>query len=172
MHQNGLSGTFFQFFVRRRSGNSQNFTFCSFWLGKMHQNCLSGTSLGFKACQIQCHRFYISAISSSWKITISGKKFTFCWFWLGKMQSKLFQWHIFRVQGMPNPMALLASLYNMWFMKNHNFWWHITGNGVQNIWKWDGTNAAVLLGAHFTPTPCFRTLYLDLPIKMQKNHNN
>ena len=34
--------------------------------------------------------------------------------------------------------------------------------------KWDGTYAAVLLGSHFTPTPCFRTLYLDLPIKMQK----
>ena len=86
--------------------------------------------------------------------------------------SKWLEWYIFRVQGMPNPMALLASLYNMWFMKIHNCWWHIAENGVQNIWKWDGTYAAVLLGAHFTPTPCYRTLYLDLPIKMQKNHNN
>ena len=90
----------------------------------------------------------------------------------GKNAMKLLEWHIFRVQGMPNPMALLASLYNMWFMKIHNCWWHIAENGVQNIWKWDGTYAAVLLGAHFTPTPCYRTLYLDLPIKMQKTHNN
>ena len=70
--------TFFQCFVRGSLGNSQNFTFCWFWLGKMHQNGLSGTYLGFEACQIQCHRFWVSAISCSWKMTISGKNVTFC----------------------------------------------------------------------------------------------
>ena len=122
---------FFQFFVRRRSGNSQNFTFCWFWLGKMHQNCLSGTYLGFKACQIQCCRFHVSAISGSWKSQFQAK-FHILLILTGKNASKLFEWHIFRVQGMSHPMALLASLYDMQFMKNHNFWWHITGNGVQN----------------------------------------
>ena len=75
---------FFQFFVKGSSGNSQNFIFCGFWLGKMHQNGLSGTYLGFEACQIQCHRIWVSVISGSWKITISGKNFTFCRFWLQK----------------------------------------------------------------------------------------
>ena len=65
--------TFFQFcFVRGSSGNSQNFTFCWFWLGKMHQNCLSGAYSGFKACQIQWHLLQVSMISGSWKITILG----------------------------------------------------------------------------------------------------
>ena len=32
---------------------------------------------------------------------------------------------------MPNPMALVASPYNEWFMKNHNFRRHIAANGVQ-----------------------------------------
>ena len=73
---------------------------------------------------------------------------------------------------MPNPMALVASLCNKQFMKNHKFRRHIAENGVQNHENADGTYATVLLGPHFTPTPCFRTLYLDLPIKMQKNYNN
>ena len=33
---------------------------------------------------------------------------------------------------MPNPMALVASLYNKQFMKNDNFRRHIVENGVQN----------------------------------------
>ena len=33
---------------------------------------------------------------------------------------------------MPNPMALVASLYDKWFMKNHNFRRHIAENGIQN----------------------------------------
>ena len=33
---------------------------------------------------------------------------------------------------MPNPMALVVSPYNKWFMKNHNFRRHIAENGVQN----------------------------------------
>ena len=31
-----------------------------------------------------------------------------------------------------------------------------------------GWDVSVLLGSHFTPTPCFRTLYLDVPGKMKK----
>ena len=76
---------FFQFVVRESSGNSQNITFCWFWLGKMDWNSLSGAYLGFEVCQIQWHLLQVPTISGSWKITISGINFTFCWFWLGKM---------------------------------------------------------------------------------------
>ena len=63
---------------------SQKFHILLILTGKMHWNGLSGAYLGFKACQIQWHRFQVSMISGSWKIKISGKNFTFCWFWLGK----------------------------------------------------------------------------------------
>ena len=43
--------------------------------GKMHWNGLSGAYLGFKACQIQWHRFQVSMISGSWKIKILGDKY-------------------------------------------------------------------------------------------------
>ena len=77
--------TFFSVFCQGELRKQPNFTCCWFWLGKMHRNCLSGVYLGFEACQMQCHRFWVSVISSSWKITISGKNFTFGWFWQGKM---------------------------------------------------------------------------------------
>ena len=137
----------------------------------MHWNGLSGVYLGFKACQIQCHRFRVSAISGSWKITISGKNFTFVDFdwekcikiaWVVHIEgfkACQIQWHLLQV-------SMISR-----FMKNHNFRRHSRKWGSKP-WKWDGTYAAVLLGSHFTPTPCCRTLYLDLPIKMQKNHNN
>ena len=35
----------------------------------------------------------------------------------GKNASKLLEWHIFRVQGILNPMTLVASLYDKCFMK-------------------------------------------------------
>ena len=65
--------------------------FVRFWLGKKHQNGLSGTYLKFESVtNNQWHRFQRShTISGSWlnqqyeKST--GKNFTFCWFWLGKM---------------------------------------------------------------------------------------
>ena len=50
----------------------------------------------------------------------------------GKNASKLLELHVFRVQGMLNPVALVASLYGKQFMKNHNFRRHIAENGVQN----------------------------------------
>ena len=34
---------------------------------------------------------------------------------------KWLEWCIFRVQGMPNPMAQVSSLYDKWFLKNQNF---------------------------------------------------
>ena len=52
--------------------SGKNFTFCWFWLGKMHWNCLSGTYLMFEACQIQWHLLWVSMISGSWKITTLG----------------------------------------------------------------------------------------------------
>ena len=39
----------------------------------------------------------------------------------GKNASKWLQWCIFRVQGVPIPMAQVSSLYNKWFLKNHKF---------------------------------------------------
>ena len=54
------------------------FTFCWFWLEKMHRNGLSGAFFLFEACQIHWCRFWVSTISSSWKIKMSGKDFTFC----------------------------------------------------------------------------------------------
>ena len=59
-------------------------------------------------------------------------KFHILFILTGKNASQFLEWCIFRVQGMPNPMALVASLYDKWFMKNHNFRRHITENGVQN----------------------------------------
>ena len=52
--------------------SGKNFTFCSFWLKKMHWNCLSCMYLGLMACQIQWHLFWVSTLSGSWKITILG----------------------------------------------------------------------------------------------------
>ena len=67
------------------TNSGKNFTFCWFWLEKMHQNDLSGTYLGCDVCQIQWCRCLVSIISGSWKIKNSGRNFTFCWFWLGKV---------------------------------------------------------------------------------------
>ena len=65
---------FFHFWSGWLKQTAKNFTFCWFWLGKMHHNGLSGAYLGFKACQIQWHLFHVSMISSSWKIKILGDK--------------------------------------------------------------------------------------------------
>ena len=98
---------FFHFLSGVVKETAKNFTFCWFWLGKMHQNGLSGAYLGFEAWQIQCQRFQVSAISGFWKIKISGKNLTFYWFWLRKMHRNgltgtylgfevcWIQWHLF-----------------------------------------------------------------------------
>ena len=33
---------------------------------------------------------------------------------------------------MPNPMALFMSLYNKWFLTNHNFRKQVAYNGIKN----------------------------------------
>ena len=57
--------TIFYFFVRGIQQTAKNVIFCWFCLGKTHWNGLSGAYLGFKACWIQLHRFWISMVSSS-----------------------------------------------------------------------------------------------------------
>ena len=49
------------------------------------------------------------------------KNFTFCWFWLGEMHGKGLSGTYLGVWGMPNSIALVSSLYDKWFLKNHNF---------------------------------------------------
>ena len=64
----------------------------------------------------------------------------------GKIALKWLEWHVCRVWGVPNPMALVSSLCDKQFLKNHCY-------------------AAVLLASHSTHTPCFRTLCLNLLVK-------
>ena len=230
MDWNGLSSTYVgfeacqiqchRFHVSVISGSSKNHNIRQKYhiflilTGKMDWSSLSGAYLGFEVCQIQWHLLQVPTISGSWKITISDKKFHILLILTGTNALKWLEKHTCRVWNMPNPMALVASPYNKWFMKNHNFrhkfhilliltgnnalkllewcifkvrcmlnsmalvaspydnWFmknhnfrrHIAAKWGSNPWKWDGTYAAVLLGSHFTLTPCFRTQYLDLPI--------
>ena len=121
----------FSVFFRGELRKQPKFHILLILTGKMHQNGLSAAYLGFKACQIQCRRFQVLAISSSWKITIWGKNFTFCWFGLGKMhqiclsgaylgfKACWIQWY-------------LLGVSDKWFIKNHNFRRHIAEHGAQN----------------------------------------
>ena len=111
---------FFHFLSGGVQQTAKNFMFCWFWLGKMHQNGLSGAYLGFEVCQIQWYRLWVSTISGSWKITIWGKNSHILLILTGINASKWLEWHVFRVWGMPNPMAQVSSLYDKWFLKNHN----------------------------------------------------
>ena len=122
---------FFQFFVRAVQETAK-ISYLLILTGKMHQNGLSGVYLGFEACQIQCLRFRVSCNKQFLKNHNFRQKFHILLILTGKNASKLLEWHIFRVWGMPNSMALVASLYDKGFMKNHNFWRHIAENGVQN----------------------------------------
>ena len=54
-----LTDFLFFFFSGGVKEKAKNFTFCWFWLGKMYQNGLSHTYLGFEACQIQWHLFQV-----------------------------------------------------------------------------------------------------------------
>ena len=53
---------------------AKNFTFCWFWLGKMHQNGFSGAYIGFEVWWILWYWFEVSTIRGSCKIKMSGKK--------------------------------------------------------------------------------------------------
>ena len=58
-------------------------------------------------------------------------KFHILFILTGNNALKWLEWCIFKVWGMLNSMALVASPYDKWFMKNHNFRRHIAANGVQ-----------------------------------------
>ena len=137
MHQNGLSGMYLGFELCQIQWHrfqvstishsceikilGKNLTFCWFWLGKMHHNGLSGMYLGFEVCQIQWHLFQVSTISNSWKIKNFRQKFHILLILTGKNASKWLEWHVFRVWGVPNPMAQVSSIYDKWFLRNQNF---------------------------------------------------
>ena len=137
----------------------------------MHPNGLNGMYLGFKACQIQCHRFWVSAISSSWKITISGKNFTFCWFWLGKMhqnclsgvylgfKSCQIQWHLLRVSMISSSwkITILGDTEHKMGLKTIKMGWDICSSP-----PW----------VPFYPYTMFQNPISRSSSKMQKNHNN
>ena len=77
--------TFFSFLVRGSSANSQKFHILLILTWKTASKWLEWYVLGWEVFQIQWHRFWVSMISGSWKIKISGKNFTFSWSWLGNM---------------------------------------------------------------------------------------
>ena len=61
----------------------------------------------------------------------------------GKNASKWLEWHIFRFQGMPNPMPQVLSLCNKQFLKNHNLRHKIhtllllTGKNALKLLEWN-----------------------------------
>ena len=103
----------------------------------MHWNGLRSTHVGFDICQIQWHLLQVPTISGSWKITISGINFTFCWFWLGTMHWNCLSGAYLRLEAL-NSLALVASPYDNWFIKNHNFRRHIQQMGFKSMkMGWD-----------------------------------
>ena len=83
------------------------------------------------ACQIQWHFFRMQYLDHPEVNQIQTKISHFVDFDWEKCIKIAHMVH-FRVQGMPNTVALVASLHDKWFMKNHNFRRHIAENGVQN----------------------------------------
>ena len=70
---------------------------------------------------------------------------------------------------MPNPMALVWSLYDVSMVpEKSKFQEKSSIKWGQKPSKWNVTYPAVLLGSHSTPTPYFRTLHLNLPVKNQE----
>ena len=68
--------------------------------------------------------------------------------------SKWLEWHIFKVQGMPNPMLQVLSLCNKQFLKNHNFRqkFHIlfilTGKNASKFRVWGMPNPKALVSLY------------------------
>ena len=87
----------------------------------------------FSLCKLTCFQFFCQGEFKK------QPEFYILLILTGKNASKLHEWCIFRVQGMPNTMALVASLYDKWFMKINNFRRHRVENGVSKPWTWDGT---------------------------------
>ena len=122
-----------KWFQKKSQWQAKISTFCWFWLGtnalKLLECCThvrfeaysKSNTAGFESL---CNKWFLK------KNTIS-QKFHILLILTGKNALKLLEWCILRVWGMPNPMVLVASPYNKWFMKNHNFRRHIAANGVQ-----------------------------------------
>ena len=136
MHWNGLSGAYLgfevcqiqwhRFWVSMISGSwkikiwGRNFTFCWFWVAKCIEiawvACIQGS---------RCAKFNGTAFSlyDKWFVKNQNFRQTFhillilTW----KNALKWLEWHVFRVQGLPNAMAWVSSLYDKWFLKNQNF---------------------------------------------------
>ena len=73
------------------------------------------------------------------RVKETAKSFPILLILTGKNALKWLECHVFRVWGMLNPMVQVSSLYNKWFLKNHNFrqkfhiWLILTG---KNALKW------------------------------------
>ena len=65
----------------------------------------------FSLCKLTFFQFFVRGSSGN------SQKFHILLILMGKNASKWLEWHILRVWGMLNPMALVASLYNKQFMK-------------------------------------------------------
>ena len=106
---------FFHFFCQGRVLSKEpKISHFVFWL--QH---LSGTDLRF---EVMPNPLAASVYTISSSCHFRQKLASFCWFWLGsKCSLKWLQWHIFKVWGVPNPMEMVLSLYDKWFMTNHNF---------------------------------------------------
>ena len=65
----------------------------------------------------------VSSIYDKWFLKNQNfrQKFHILLILTGKNASKWPEWHIFRVWGVPNPMALVSGLYNKQFLWNQNF---------------------------------------------------
>ena len=89
----------------------------------------------------------------------------------GKNASKLLEGCVFRVESMLNPIALVVSLYDKQFMKNHSFRRHIAENGVQTMkMGWDICSSPPWVP--YYPYTMFQNPISRPSHKMQKNHHN
>ena len=64
-HISLLKFIFFKICLERVKQSAKKFTFCCFWLGKMHWNGFSSAYLGFEVSWIQWCCFWVSMVSSS-----------------------------------------------------------------------------------------------------------
>ena len=67
---------------------------------------------------VQIDVFFSFSVRGS---SVNSHKFHILLMLTAKNALKWLEWHIFRVPGMPNPMALVSILYDNWFLKNLNF---------------------------------------------------
>ena len=74
--------------------------------------------------------------------------------------------HLWVCWGLPNAMVLVMSPEESKFQVKSSITWGELAS------KWNGTYTAMLLGSHSTPTQHLRTLCLNFPSKIKKNHHN